>query len=349
MLLDPPSHTEFDAQIGVLPAGIAPLIRGTVFYDQNGDVGPQCDRGQRDLTVTLYQDASVIGVYEPGLDTLIGTTETDIIGDYVFEALPVPVNYLVLLDMGDAGLPGGVVATTANPFAVALAAGESKTANLGVRVRETAVEREVVLSEIAWAGSSAPTFATLPSLAPETASDEWIELRNTTSRTIDLTGWSLTAADGTPNIGLHGRIPPHGYYLVERSDDGSAPSTLVDQIYPGALENAGEDLILSDGVTTIDRVNAWYAGDAAFHTMQRVDVIRPGTDPAAWGNGPVDGAPQNSLVDADADTYFFSPNPSQAPQSLDCDDGDAHIHPGAGETLDRVDQDCDGQVDEGLT
>ena len=83
--------------------------------------------------------------------------------------------------------------------------------------------------------------------------------------------------------------------------------------------------------------------------MLRVNVTLPGTDPAAWANGPVDGAPQNSLVDADGDTYFFSPNPAQAAQSLDCNDGNASIHPGAAETLDQVDQDCDYQVDEGLT
>ena len=211
LFMDPLTQAELDAQAGLRPAGVAPLIRGSVFYDQDGDgspESPQCDRGQRDLTVTLYQDAGVIGVYEPGLDTLVGTTVTDIIGNYLFEALPAPVNYLVLLDLADPDLPAGTVATTANPLAVALAAGQSKTADLGVRVRETAAVCEVVLSEIAWAGTSAPTFAARPGFAPEASSDEWLELRNTTARTIDLTGWTLTAADGTPTIALSGRMPP---------------------------------------------------------------------------------------------------------------------------------------------
>ena len=127
LLMDPPTQAELDAQAALLPAGVAPLIRGSVFYDQDGDgspESPQCDRGQRDLTVTLYQDAGVIGVYEPGLDTLVGTTVTDIIGNYLFEALPAPANYLVLLDLADPDLPAGAVATTANPLAVALAAGQ---------------------------------------------------------------------------------------------------------------------------------------------------------------------------------------------------------------------------------
>ena len=351
LLTDPSTEAYVEAQAGLLPAGVAPLIRGSAFYDRDGDGSPetpQCDRGQRDLTVNLYRDVNTIGVYEPGIDTEVGTTATDIIGNYLFEALSAPDNYLVLLDLTDADLPAGVVTTTANPQAVALAVDQSKTADLGVRAREAAAVREVVFSEIAWAGTSASTL-TAAAHGPETAGDEWLELRNTTARTIDLTGWTLTAADGTPSITLRGRIPPYGFYLLDRTDDDSAPAASADQIYTGALANTGEDLTLSDGVTPIDRVDAWYAGDTAFRTMQRVDVTLPGTDPAAWADGPIDGAPQNSLVDVDADTYFFSPNPSQAAQSLDCNDGNPSIHPGAAETLDLLDQDCDDQIDEGLT
>ena len=62
----------------------------------------------------------------------------------------------------------------------------------------------------------------------------------------------------------------------------------------------------------------------------------PGRAPTRAGLGRRAGRrrlPQNSLVDADADTYFFSPNPSQAAEALDCDDGDAGVHPGATEIL----------------
>ena len=354
LLMDPPTQAELDAQAALLPAGVAPLIRGSVFYDQDGDAdpgSPQCDRGRRDLTVTLYQD---VGVYRrlrtrprPSGRHDRHRHHRQLLVRGAVRACRLP---------GAAG-PGRSRAArgrwpprpTRSPWRWRPA--KSKTANLGVRVRETAAVRDVVLSEIAWAGTAASTFAALPGFDPETSSDEWIELRNTTARTVDLTGWTLTAADGTPSIALRGRIPPHGYYLLERTDDGSAPAATADQIYTGALENKpnDEDLTLSDGVTAIDRVDAWYAGDTAFHTMQRVDVTLPGTDPAAWADGPIDGAPQNSLVDVDADTYFFSPNLAQAAQSLDCDDTDAGIHPGAAEILDLVDQDCDHQVDEGLT
>ena len=167
LAMDPPTQAELDV-LALAPAATPPLIRGTVFYDQDGDgsaESPLCDRGQRDLTVTLYQDTGVVGVYEPGVDIFVATAASDIIGKYLFEALA-PDNYLVLLDLADPDLPAGFVATTANPIAVALAAGQSKTADLGVRVRETAAVREVVLSEIAWAGTSA-TALTAAAFDPE--------------------------------------------------------------------------------------------------------------------------------------------------------------------------------------
>ncbi|MFH1467175.1 MAG: MopE-related protein [Pseudomonadota bacterium] len=45
------------------------------------------------------------------------------------------------------------------------------------------------------------------------------------------------------------------------------------------------------------------------------------------------------LQDADGDGYFLGE---------DCDDGDPDVHPGAEETCDGHDEDCDGLVDEGL-
>ena len=46
---------------------------------------------------------------------------------------------------------------------------------------------DVVISEIAWSGTATSSY------------DEWLELYNNTANPIDLSGWTLSAADGTPS------------------------------------------------------------------------------------------------------------------------------------------------------
>jgi cytosine/adenosine deaminase-related metal-dependent hydrolase len=144
--------------------------------------------------------------------------------------------------------------------------------------------RQVVLNEIAWMG-------TLTS-----ANDEWMELRNNTPNAISLAGWTLRAADGTPSVILSGTIPAGGYFLLERTDDNSVPGVAADQIYTGALGNAGELLSLRDNTSALqDAVSAWYAGNnTTKETMQRVDPTLPGDQASNWTNGPVGGTPMNS-------------------------------------------------------
>ncbi|MCK4802849.1 lamin tail domain-containing protein, partial [bacterium] len=93
---------------------------------------------------------------------------------------------------------------------------------------------DVVINEIAWMGTTCSYY------------DEWIELYNNSSLSIDLTGWSLKAADGTPDISLVGIIPAKGYFLLERTDDQTIKDLKADQIYTGALENTSEDFQLRD-------------------------------------------------------------------------------------------------------
>ncbi len=156
-----------------------------------------------------------------------------------------------------------------------------------------AQQRDVVLHEIAWMGTTA------------SANDEWIELFNNTSAAIDLTGWTLVAADGTPSIAIPSGtplIPAGGHYLLERTDDGSVPGVAADHIYTGALGNAGEILELRDGLGVLqDSVNAWYAGNNTTKaTMDRVAPLQPGTAASSWSNGPVDGTPTSSGSDGAA-------------------------------------------------
>lgn len=92
----------------------------------------------------------------------------------------------------------------------------------------------VVINEIAWMGSTV------------SASHEWIELSNSGDAPADLSGWTLSAADGTPEILLEGTISAGGYFLLERTSDESVPAIAADQIYTGALGNSGETVTLVD-------------------------------------------------------------------------------------------------------
>ncbi len=145
---------------------------------------------------------------------------------------------------------------------------------------------DVVISEVAWMGTQADS------------NDEWIELYNNTDQPIDLTGWKLEAADGTPTITLAGTIPANGFFLLERTDDNTVSDVIADQIYTGSLSNSGEALFLKDPFgTVIDSANgdggAWPAGTASPKaTMERIDPTASDSD-ANWDTN--DGVHRNGL------------------------------------------------------
>ncbi|MFH1375386.1 MAG: lamin tail domain-containing protein, partial [Patescibacteria group bacterium] len=121
------------------------------------------------------------------------------------------------------------------------------------RIFVTAEMGEIVFNEVAWMGSV------------DSANDEWIEIFNTTAnKNFDFTGWKIMAADGTPEIELAGQINASEFFLLERTDDDSAPGVAANQIFTGGLGNDGEVLILLDSAgTEIDRVDgsdSWSLG-----------------------------------------------------------------------------------------
>jgi hypothetical protein len=168
--------------------------------------------------------------------------------------------------------------------------------------------RSVIINEIAWAGTTSSL-----------SSDEWIELYNPTNQTINITGWRLVSADGTPNIILSGSIPSGGYFLLERGDDNTVLDIVADQIYTGELSNSGERLTLYDVANmTIDTANGnggfWPAGSSfTYGTMERNGVIHD--NDTAWhtntgskrngknaNGGNILGTPKNSNSPAPAPT-----------------------------------------------
>ena len=166
---------------------------------------------------------------------------------------------------------------------------------------------DVVINELMWMGTS------------ESSYDEWIELFNNTDGSIDLSGWTLAATDGTPSISLLGSISANGYFLLERTDDTSIKDIAADQIYNGDLGNSSpENLQLKDnGAQVIDGVDCsggWFAGTSTptMSSMERINPLYNGSASINWGtnngvtrNGtdagdnPINGTPkaQNSVYD----------------------------------------------------
>jgi hypothetical protein len=172
----------------------------------------------------------------------------------------------------------------------------------------------VVINEVAWAGTVA------------SADDEWIELYNTSDTAINLTGWTLAATDGTPNIVIEGTIPAKAYFLLERSNDDTIKDISADQIYSGALGNTGESLELRNSVgELVDSANidggGWPAGNSTERkSMERINpLLSDNDDNWATNNGviingideadnPILGTPKNQNSSYQGDTP--SPTPT---------------------------------------
>ncbi len=124
----------------------------------------------------------------------------------------------------------------------------------------------IQINEVAWMGSA------------NSASDEWIELKNTSSSEVNLSGYWLIGRDNQIEINLSSgsstSIGPSAFYLLERSNNESVPGVTADIIYSGSLGNSNEGLrLFSPGCILVDEVlasSSWPAGDnATKKTMER--------------------------------------------------------------------------------
>ena len=171
---------------------------------------------------------------------------------------------------------------------------------LSIPVQSADSSSGVVINEIAWMGNQA------------SYNDEWIELYNNTNSPIDIADWALKTIDETPKISLKGVISANGFYLLERTDDNSAPNITADQIYTGALGNNGERLELYDSsdnlIDTIDCSAGWFAGDnLTKQTMERKNPQSPGNEPNNWDNSQSpEGTPRNENSAAKLDSQSSS-------------------------------------------
>lgn len=144
----------------------------------------------------------------------------------------------------------------------ALAAGMFSPRMEGVEAMPLgAAPGSVIISEVASGGTAA------------NSSHEWIELYNTTGLAIDLSNWTLTSNDGSPNITIPAdkTIPAYGYFLLESNIDAPISDLFADLTYSGTLSNSGKSLTLKDNsATVIDTANIsggdWDGGSGSITT-----------------------------------------------------------------------------------
>lgn len=145
-----------------------------------------------------------------------------------------------------------------------------------LRFARAATPGQVVLNEVAWAGSA------------DSPTDEWIELYNNSNESVDLANWHIVDDNGASDYRiLSGSIAAHGYFLIE--DHESAVSNVTaDAIIDLSLANTGDSLQLFDGAgELIDTVNggggSWYAGNSSqYASMERIDSSSAVDAAANW-------------------------------------------------------------------
>lgn len=170
-------------------------------------------------------------------------------------------------------------------------AGHETSDEIGVTVVKAG---DVVINEIMWMGSDGD------------GDDEWIELKNMTGDTVDLSNWNIM--HGGSGAGGHIEIPngysikPHEFFLITRKKWDETKINLGDDLNKDegythvsgmSLNNNGEDLILQDkSANTID--TAWkssgdwpagYENDSSNHrhqSMERNNIPSDGTLSGSW-------------------------------------------------------------------
>lgn len=122
----------------------------------------------------------------------------------------------------------------------------------------------VIINELAWMGSVL------------SYTDEWIELKNISGAPVDIGAWQMQNKKKKIKIFFPKNtvIPAGGLFLMERTDDDSAPGVKADLVYSGTLANENESLHLLDKECRLrDSASAapkWPAGDNVLKlTMER--------------------------------------------------------------------------------
>ncbi|PIR46657.1 MAG: hypothetical protein COV07_03245 [Candidatus Vogelbacteria bacterium CG10_big_fil_rev_8_21_14_0_10_45_14] len=184
----------------------------------------------------------------------------------------------------------------------------------------------VVINEVAWMGMFGKDEDgnewqdedgnIIPS--PNLITHEWIELYNTTARTISLSSITLSSSVNSFSVAISGNIPPDSYFLIERGTDQVVSDIPADQIYGDDtsafnLDDNGDTLYLKIGSQIMDQTpqrgvpecDGWCGGTVQdSESMERIDPHTTGTEPTNWNSnnfGTTNG------IDAEGEEIFGTP------------------------------------------
>lgn len=249
---------------------------GEFFYKTKGDANQQPDNtlvSEKDTVGKVIFKAPTLGKFVQFLKTPLG----------YFLMILIPSLYVIITELfvlwrelrktnenlsfsvpSKALTPVIVLIFAAFYFVGGTASYFTDTATSSSNVLQTAsvfpgAPGSVVINEIMWMGSS------------ENSSDEWIELRNMTSSTIDLSNWVIeNLGSGTNNvvIPVGKSIPPNGFFLIAQNSKSTGAHNVDPDLVTtvGLTNNPSEQLVLrsSLGGTIIDTADnssgGWFAG-----------------------------------------------------------------------------------------
>ncbi|MHA3772454.1 CotH kinase family protein [Verrucomicrobiota bacterium sgz303538] len=193
-----------------------------------------------------------------------------------------------------------------------------------VPITSTATIIARVKNGVAWSGMTAATFYPPQDLgalrvteimynppgAPGVDGDEFefLELQNTGTVTLDLSGLSFSGITFTFNSGA--KLDPGAYCVLVRNPaqfTARYPGVAYHGVYAGKLDNSGETLALLRGAETVWSFEYGDSGewpveaDGGGMSLQRVNLSTPGYDAAMWTAAVPDPGAALPLSDSDDD------------------------------------------------
>lgn len=218
----------------------------------------------------------------PGADAEAAASDTINVGAQTAPAT-VPQTETITLPIPDA-TSSGVIDETAQ--STSSTTQKSMPPPPCVIATSTNLSRRLIFNEIAWMGSPAGTGEN----ASAASNREWLEVKNISGSTLDVSNWQILDAAGNIKIALDDdtHVPAGGLLLFERGED-AVPAISADKTYSGALSNAGAVLAIMDAVCgasdLVDASLGWPAGNnGTKQTLERnADTVGWHTSAAAGG------------------------------------------------------------------